>query len=88
MYLVSIRAISIMYVFDSFFFILQISEWKMTLSTEEVIDACQVLARQSNLKLCVKQTTKGAAIAGLTAFAGGLVLGPVGIAIGLIVAIV
>ena len=46
------------------------------------MEACRLIAREDDLKLCVYESMKGAGIAGASAFVGGMILGPVGLAIG------
>lgn len=41
------------------------------------------LSREENLRICVSECLKGACITGGSTFLGGLVLGPVGMALGL-----
>lgn len=55
----------------------------MPLNDQEVINACQQLAAQENLRVCVTESLKGACIAGIGALAGGLLLGPPGLAVGM-----
>jgi len=54
----------------------------MPVNVQEIMEACEVLARQDNLNVCIQESLKGAAIAGLGSFVGGVLMGPVGIAIG------
>lgn len=54
----------------------------MPVNQEEIISVCQQLAEQEHLQVCVTQSLKGACIAGVSALAGGLLLGPPGLAIG------
>lgn len=56
---------------------------KMPIEVHEVISACHVIANQENLDVCVTESLKGAAVAGASAFVCGVLLGPVGVAIGL-----
>ena len=55
----------------------------MTISTEEIVEACKLIASQSDLKVCVKEALKGAGLTGLGALTLGLAFGPMGIALGL-----
>jgi len=54
----------------------------MPINVNEILEACELLARQDNLTLCIQESMKGAAVAGLGSFIGGVCLGPPGIAIG------
>nr|CAI5837896.1 unnamed protein product [Callosobruchus analis] len=49
---------------------------------EHLIEVCQVLAEQDQLKVAVKEASKGALFAGIGAFCGALLGGPPGLAIG------
>ncbi|CAH2005899.1 unnamed protein product [Acanthoscelides obtectus] len=49
---------------------------------EPLIEACQILAEQEDLKVTVKEASKGALIAGFGAFCGAILGGPPGLAIG------
>ncbi|KAG5893126.1 hypothetical protein JTB14_034147 [Gonioctena quinquepunctata] len=49
---------------------------------KDVIKVCEVLAEQENLKVTLVGATKGALMTGLGALSGGLLGGPVGLAIG------
>nr|CAH7719265.1 unnamed protein product [Callosobruchus chinensis] len=49
---------------------------------EHLIEACRVLAEQDELKVAVKEASKGALFAGMGAFCGALLGGPPGLAIG------
>nr|XP_023025614.1 protein C19orf12 homolog [Leptinotarsa decemlineata] len=50
--------------------------------SSELIQICEVLAEQENLQVTLREATKGAMIAGFGAFAGGLLAGPFGLAVG------
>jgi len=54
----------------------------MPINVNEILQACELLARQDNLNVCIQESMKGAAMAGLASFIGGVCLGPPGIAIG------
>lgn len=54
----------------------------MPLNQNEIINVCQQLAEEEQLKVCVTESFKGACIAGFGALAGGLLLGPPGLAVG------
>lgn len=54
----------------------------MPVDTQEVVNVLAQLSEQENLKVTVRESAKGACIVGGTAFAGGLVGGPVGLAVG------
>lgn len=49
---------------------------------DDIIEVCQTLAAQEGLKVTVTESAKSALIAGLGVFLGGLVAGPMGMAIG------
>ncbi|KAJ6637561.1 Protein Nazo [Pseudolycoriella hygida] len=54
----------------------------MTVNTREFFDGVAILTDQRNMRVTMKQSAKGAMICGASSFAGGLVFGPVGLAIG------
>ncbi|KAL5276021.1 C19orf12 family protein [Megaselia abdita] len=54
----------------------------MPVSTGELIQAFAVLADRQDVRVSVKQSAKGAIIAGTCCFIGGMLLGPPGLAIG------
>ncbi|CAL8104742.1 unnamed protein product [Orchesella dallaii] len=54
----------------------------MPVNVQEIMEACEVLSRQDNLNVCIQESLKGAAMAGIGSFVGGVLMGPVGIAIG------
>lgn len=49
---------------------------------DDVVQLCCKLSAHDQIKVAVKNSTKGALVAGATAFAGGLMAGPPGIAVG------
>ncbi|XP_072391877.1 uncharacterized protein [Diabrotica undecimpunctata] len=49
---------------------------------KEILEMCQILAEQEQLKISVKESVKGGIIAGIGAVVGGLLGGPIGLAIG------
>lgn len=55
---------------------------KMPVNQDAIISVCKQLAEQQNLRVCISESLKGAAIAGGCAFIGGIIGGPVGLAIG------
>jgi len=55
----------------------------MPIKVDEVIQACEVLAREENLNKCVQESAQGALLAGGGALIGGLLGGPRGIVAGL-----
>lgn len=59
-----------------------IKSTNMPINVHEILEACELLARQDNLNICIQESMKGAALAGLSSFFGGVMLGPPGIAIG------
>lgn len=54
----------------------------MLQNREPLIEICEALAEQEQLKVTCKLAAKDALIVGLGAFAGALFAGPIGIAIG------
>ncbi|XP_037028652.1 protein C19orf12 homolog [Bradysia coprophila] len=54
----------------------------MVLNTNELFDAIAILTQEQNMRVTVKQSAKGALICGASCFVGGLVAGPVGMAVG------
>lgn len=55
----------------------------MPVNQKEILSVCEQLAEQEHLQVCVVQSLKGACIAGASALAGALLLGPPGLAIGM-----
>ncbi|CAH1163567.1 unnamed protein product [Phaedon cochleariae] len=49
---------------------------------KEIMELCEMLAEHENLKVSIKEATKGAFCVGFGAFAGALLAGPVGLAVG------
>ncbi|XP_036952204.1 protein C19orf12 homolog [Acanthopagrus latus] len=49
---------------------------------DDVMRLCYEISAHDQIKVAVKNSTKGAVVAGGTAFVGGLVAGPAGIAVG------
>ena len=54
----------------------------MPVDVQEVVLLLSSIAEDANMRVTVKETVKGGLIAGGSAMAGGLLLGPVGIAAG------
>lgn len=54
----------------------------MPINTRELMDAVATLTDKENMRVTLKSSAKGAAVCGAACFAGGLVAGPVGLAIG------
>lgn len=54
----------------------------MPVNRDEIISLVSQLAQAENLKVTVTESAKGAAIVGSTAFAGGVLGGPAGLAVG------
>lgn len=50
---------------------------------DDIIKLCCEISANKKVKAAFKNSAKGAAVAGGTAFVGGLVGGPVGIAVGM-----
>ena len=57
-------------------------DYIMPVSPEELVRLLALLAQEENLKVTVKETMKGGAMAGAGAVIGGFCGGPVGIAVG------
>lgn len=57
----------------------------MAVATVKVIEALSQLSEQENLCITVTESAKGALIVGGFAFVGGLVGGPVGLGIGMLI---
>lgn len=49
---------------------------------DSIFEICAVLSENENLKVTLQEASKGALLVGLFAFVGGLLGGPVGLAIG------
>uniref|UniRef100_A0A1A9UUY5 Uncharacterized protein n=1 Tax=Glossina austeni TaxID=7395 RepID=A0A1A9UUY5_GLOAU len=54
----------------------------MPIDNRELIQAISVIADERNVRVAVKQCGKGAAICAAGSFVGGMLLGPLGLAIG------
>lgn len=54
----------------------------MPVNTNELLHAVALLTDRENMRVAVKESTKGAAICGSTCFVGGLLGGPIGLAVG------
>ncbi|KAG4068743.1 hypothetical protein HA402_002434 [Bradysia odoriphaga] len=54
----------------------------MVLNTNDLFDAIAILSQERNMRVTVKHSAKGALICGASCFVGGLVAGPVGMAVG------
>ncbi|XP_011181993.1 protein C19orf12 homolog [Zeugodacus cucurbitae] len=54
----------------------------MPVDTRELIEAISILANERNVQVTMKQSAKGAMVCAASAFTGGILLGPVGLAIG------
>ncbi|XP_067640531.1 protein Nazo [Eurosta solidaginis] len=54
----------------------------MPVDSRELIEAISIIANEQNVRVTMKQSTKGAMVCAASAFAGGLLLGPVGLAVG------
>lgn len=55
---------------------------EMAARVDDVIRLCCEISAQDQIKVAVKNSTKGAAMAGGAAFAGGMLAGPAGIVVG------
>ncbi|XP_017029245.1 protein Nazo [Drosophila kikkawai] len=56
--------------------------YRMPIDTRELMEAIAIVADERNVRVAVKQSGKGAAICAACSFAGGMLLGPVGLAVG------
>lgn len=54
----------------------------MPIDTRELMEAIAIVADEQNVRVAVKQSGKGTAICAACCFAGGLLMGPVGLAVG------
>lgn len=54
----------------------------MPVNTREIIELLCTLAEEERLRVTIRESLKGGLIAGGMAAAGGLALGPIGIALG------
>lgn len=54
----------------------------MPVNTNELLHAIALLTDRENMRVAVKESTKGAAICGSTCFVGGILGGPIGLAVG------
>ncbi|XP_064540266.1 protein C19orf12 homolog [Drosophila montana] len=54
----------------------------MPIDTRELMEAIAIVADERNIRVAVKQSAKGTAICAACCFAGGLLMGPVGLAVG------
>ena len=54
----------------------------MPLNTEPVIHALRTISEEKELQICVTESLKGGLVAGVSTVIGGLLAGPVGLAIG------
>lgn len=54
----------------------------MPIDTRELMEAIAIVADEQNIRVAVKQSAKGTAICAACCFAGGLLMGPVGLAVG------
>ena len=54
----------------------------MPYEVSKVMDLLIKLSEEEDLKLCVTEAAKGAAITGVATFVGAVVAGPVGMAVG------
>ncbi|XP_055551749.1 protein C19orf12 homolog [Wyeomyia smithii] len=54
----------------------------MPINTRELMEAVGTLTDNENVRVTVRSSAKGAAICGATCFVGGLLAGPVGLAVG------
>lgn len=54
----------------------------MTINTKELLDAVAILTDEREMKVTLKGSAKGALICGGAAFAGAILMGPIGLAVG------
>ncbi|XP_053950079.1 protein C19orf12 homolog [Anastrepha obliqua] len=54
----------------------------MPVDARELMEAISIIANERNVRVTMKQTCKGAMVCAASAFTGGLLLGPVGLAVG------
>uniref|UniRef100_A0A182N1A6 Uncharacterized protein n=1 Tax=Anopheles dirus TaxID=7168 RepID=A0A182N1A6_9DIPT len=54
----------------------------MPINTRELLDAVAVLTDKESMRVALKSSAKGAAVAGSSTFVGGLLAGPVGLFVG------
>ncbi|XP_039958257.1 protein C19orf12 homolog [Bactrocera neohumeralis] len=54
----------------------------MPVNTRELMEAIAIIANERNVQVTMKQSAKGAMVCAATAFIGGILLGPVGLAAG------
>lgn len=54
----------------------------MPIDMEEVLNAASMVADQEHMRATVRHSAKGALICGTACFIGGLLAGPVGLAVG------
>lgn len=55
---------------------------KMSISTTELIKAVAVIVDRADLKVCAQQSAQGALMAGAASLVGGVLFGPIGLALG------
>lgn len=54
----------------------------MTINTQQLIELAVELCRIHELRVTTKECVKGSVIAGLSTFLGGVIFGPIGLAVG------
>lgn len=54
----------------------------MVINTNQLLSAVAVLTDDHNMRITMKKSGKGALVCGASCFIGGLIAGPVGLAIG------
>ncbi|ALC48174.1 CG11671 [Drosophila busckii] len=54
----------------------------MPIDNRELMQAIAIVADERNIRVAIKQTGKGTAVCAACCFAGGLLMGPVGMAVG------
>lgn len=54
----------------------------MPINTRELMEAIAIVSDEHNVRVALKQSGKGAAVCAACCFAGGVLLGPVGLAVG------
>lgn len=54
----------------------------MPINGAELLNAAEIIAQNRNIMVSVKGSAAGSVVVGLTAFGGGLLLGPIGLLAG------
>ncbi|XP_039274977.1 uncharacterized protein LOC120349088 [Nilaparvata lugens] len=59
---------------------------KMPLNTQEILELITIICEKRNVQVCVTQSLRGAAITAAGALFGSLIMGPLGLVMGAVVA--